>query len=238
VKVDVCSVKNFVLLFLVTFSLFFVHQFAFAQTSSPTAPASGEPGSITKEGGTYYEKAPFEDVKGFTANFGVKIGYGFRSALVTNHSSTSSGFFQKNSLAGGIYTHFSHVDFVRLQIEALYMQKGFQRSNYQANLETFTFPLLVRIQVPLGIFFNAGFGISYIFDGTVKDSSSGLTNLDDYFERLGYELHGGIGWEMELFTGGKVFVEARVTYDLKNMSTRYPESTKFYNIHLFVGFQI
>lgn len=173
-----------------------------------------------------------------TSHLGIKMGYGFTSASVENHSSSSDGFFSKDSLAGGIFVHFSHVDFAGIQIEALYIQKGFQRSTYQAELEYLSFPILARFQIPsVGIFFNLGFGITWLFDGSVSDSTSTLTGLDNYFDRLEYDLQGGLGWDIEIFKGLKTLLELRFTYTLSNISTRYPEELNQYTAHLYIGFE-
>ncbi|MDH4128569.1 MAG: PorT family protein [Spirochaetota bacterium] len=170
-------------------------------------------------------------------HFGIKGGFGFTNATVQNHQSIPNNFFSKQSFAGGFHVNFSHVDFARIQIETLFIQKGFKRSTYQASLNYISFPILARFQIPMGIFTNLGFGITYLYNGTVSDLSSGNTRLDDYFDRLEYDLQAGLGWEFEVFKGGKIFVEGRLTYALNNISRRYPEEVNHYTTHFYVGFQ-
>ena len=184
-----------------------------------------------------YSKAPFSDINGFTANFGVKLGYGFNNAIIENHSSTSSGLTGQSGFSGGLFVHFSHVDYIRFQTEAIYIRKGFKRSTYEAQLDYLSFPIMVRAQIPLNIFFNFGFAVSYLMNGTVSDQTDASTKIDDYFERIGYDLQAGLGWEFEIFDGGNLFLELRFTYDLKNISKRYPETVHLYTTYLYAGFQ-
>ncbi|HEO65865.1 MAG TPA: PorT family protein [Spirochaetes bacterium] len=170
-------------------------------------------------------------------HFGAKIGAGFTHALVDNHSSSSSKLTDKSSLAGGVFVNFSHVDFARIQLEAIYMQKGFKRNGFSANLTALSFPILARFQIPQGVFLNLGIAITVLTGGTVNDSSKSSTDIDDHFERLEYDLEAGIGWEFEVFKGGNIFLELRLSYGLNNISTFYPQEVNLLTTHLYVGFQ-
>ncbi len=173
----------------------------------------------------------------FTFNWGVKVGYGFSSSIIDNHSSSSSSLFDKGSLTGGGYFHFSHVDFVRLQFEVLYIQKGFNRPGYSANFHCISFPILVRFQLPMEFFINTGFAISFIAGGSVNDSSYSSTDIDDHVDRLDYDLVFGFGWGLDVYKGSLIFLELRFTYALLNTSLRYPQTSNNYSTHVFIGFQ-
>ncbi|GMT49527.1 MAG: hypothetical protein IEMM0008_1066 [bacterium] len=170
-------------------------------------------------------------------HFGVKVGAGFTDATVKNHSSSSSKLTDKNSLAGGVFVNFSHVDFARIQLEVIYMQRGFKRTGFSADLTTLSFPILARFQIPQGVFLNLGIAITVLTGGTVNDAFKSSTDIDDHFERLEYDLEVGIGWEFEIFKGGNLFTELRLSYGLNNISTIYPQEVNLLTTHLYVGFQ-
>ncbi len=170
-------------------------------------------------------------------HFGAKIGAGFTDAAVKNHLSSSSKLTDKGSLAGGVFVNFSHVDYARIQLEAIYMEKGFKRTGFTANLKALSFPILARFQIPQGVFLNIGIAITVLTGGTVNDASKSSTDIDDHFERLEYDLEAGIGWEFEVFKGGNLFLELRLSYGLNNISTIYPQEVNLLTTHLYVGFQ-
>ncbi len=172
-----------------------------------------------------------------TFHFGLKGGYGFSDALVTEHSSSSLGFFNKKTFSGGMYFNFSHVDYARIQLEVMYFQKGFNRNNFTADLNYLSFPILVRFQFPFGLFLNLGFSITYLLNGTVSDSINPTSTIDDIFERSEFGLEAGLGWDIKIISGLKIFTEVRFTYTQNNISIRYPESINNYTLHLFLGIE-
>lgn len=182
----------------------------------------------------------FADVD-FKWHFGAKVGAGFTGADVTNNTdSTSQGvFFNKFSFAGGLFFNVSHVKFVRIQIEAMYLKKGFNRNGYTADLDYISFPFLVRFQFPIGLFINAGFGITTIIDGKITNGGVTTTNYSDYIDPLEYDIQAGLGWEFKLFDKGSILVEYRLTYSLSNISDsqRYPETINHITNHVYIGFQ-
>ncbi len=185
----------------------------------------------------FFSSKAFTSVVDVSINWGAKIGYGFASAFVRNHNSVSPNFFGNSFVSGGLFIHFSHVEYVRLQFEILYIRRGFKRSGYIAKLEGLSFPLLVRFQIPYGIYFNSGFGIGYTFKGEVNDANSTSNNIDDYFETLEYDLIAGMGWQFNIYREHKLFIEARFIYSLNNISIRDPESVNNYALHFYFGFQ-
>lgn len=177
----------------------------------------------------------------FKWHFGAKVGMGFTGADVSdNTSSTSNGIFNKESPAGGIFFNVSHKKYVRIQIEAMYLKKGFNRNGFTADLDYLSFPFLVRFQHPVGFFFNAGIGITTLLEGTVIENGVQTNNARDYFEPLEYDVQGGIGWEFKISDdAGSILLEYRLTYSLSNISqsSRYPESINHITNHVYIGYQ-
>ncbi|MDH5682131.1 MAG: hypothetical protein OEZ36_11125 [Spirochaetota bacterium] len=182
--------------------------------------------------GNTYSKMPE-----FIWNFGLKGGYGFTSAEVQNHPSQDSGLFSQGSLSMGGYVNFSHVDFAKVQLEVLFIQKGFKRSTYEASLNCFSFPILARFQIPQGGYTTLGFAITLLSDGLIKESGNVTSNFTDYFETLEFDLVGAIGWAFSISREGRVFIELRASYTASNTSVRYPEVFSHFTLHSYVGFQ-
>ena len=170
-------------------------------------------------------------------NFGLKGGYGFTSAEVLNHPSTDLGFFSQGSFSGGVHVNFSHVEYAKIQVEALFIQKGFKRTTYEADLNCFSFPILARFQIPQGLFATMGFAVTLISDGLIKENGVITSNFTDFFETMEFDLVGGIGWEFKIAKEGAFFFELRGSYTANNTSVRYPETFSHFTVHTFVGFQ-
>ena len=178
------------------------------------------------------------DIEGITFQIGIKGGYGYSDAEIFNHTSTPLGFTTKDSMSGGIHVHFSHVEYVRMQIEALYIKKGFKRNTFWADIDCFSFPILLRLQAPFGLYANFGFSPTYMHDGEVYEKNSTYKDIDNYFERLIYDFQGGIGWDIKVSKSFSFFMELRYSEALNNISNnRYPEGVFPVSTHLFFGVQ-
>lgn len=158
-------------------------------------------------------------------HFGVKGGLGIRSAWLPKGPPSP-----KPSLSGigGVFVNFSHVSFVGLQFEVLYMQKGVQAENYTALFDAVSFPLLVFFQIPKGFFTHAGFAVTYLFKQK--------TDSQD-FETLEYDIIASVGWKFRLFKKLKLLLETRFTIAVNDIR-RAPQSVRNYQFHGLIGFEI
>ena len=165
---------------------------------------------------------------------GLKVGYGGVGALVENDGGGSGGILSKGSLSGGLFFNFSHVDFIKIQIEVLYIQKGVERGGYGVEIKGLTFPILLRGDFSFGLFLNSGVGVTYLMEGGVRGMEG---NFGDNFETLEYDWVMGIGWVLEVEEGVGLMIEMRFSYTINNISLRYQQEYRHYTIHPYISIE-
>ena len=165
---------------------------------------------------------------------GLKVGYGVVGALVENDGDESGGLLSKGSLSGGLFFNFSHVDFIKIQIEVLYIQKGVERGGYGVDIEGLTFPILLRGDFSFGLFLNSGIGVTYLMGGELRGMEG---NFGDNFETLEYDWIMGIGWVLEVEEGMGLLIEMRFSYTINNISLKYLQEYRHYTIHPYISIE-
>ncbi len=154
------------------------------------------------------------------ASIGIKLGANSSTAEVSPAQSTS----RRWGFAGGAYAGVP-VDFLTLQFEAMYDQKGFTKgssqgvTDWEIKYSYLDFPVLLRLDVPFdGIvhpFFYAGGSLGILLDAEERSSETTgeWVDANDRVENLNWCLLFGLGLEI-----GNFVLDARFHHGLTNLN--------------------
>lgn len=193
---------------------------------------------VSKKEENRYNEPDDDGSISFRHQFGFLLGYSLGSVL-SNTLNISNKFYQHHFFSGGFFFNFSHVKFVRIQIELNYHQKGAKSTLYTSKMHIVSIPLLARFQADFGLLSNIGFAPSILVSSSVEDKDYPNFNVEEHLKKVAFDVVLGIGWRFKLKKEAYIFLESRFTYTLNNLQYIFSNKKTIhpFNWGFYLGFE-